>query len=417
MIKNEIYKQLIDHMEEAVCMTDENNITTYVNPKLCNLLWRSFEEIVWQSSSIFLDTTSKRKVSRVNKTERINGESSSYDITIVTKLWNSISVRLNWTPLPDGWTIGIMTDMREIEAKNESRKILYNAVQFSTDGIIMCNQEAIITFWNKWAQLIFWSKYDDMIQKSLTSIFSKKDIKNLIQDKEVMTKYDLVAKHIDKSEMRISVTQTAILNEKKNRIISYLLICRDITNHRNMEAEIESKYQKIREVYTWIGIIKRQSDYIFELLKVSEKYHYDLPSIWNFIVTSIIMLTQVDGCELRLYNKKEKSLNMVSHFGFTQDWSGKKNIPFKWSLAEVAYKAWKPLKIIDLLKEPKYQTPALARKHGMTSLLLIPLSLKWEFIWILSLYTKSNKKLEVFENEFIEKYAKVIQLVLWVSNI
>jgi hypothetical protein len=41
------------------------------------------------------------------------------------------------------------------------------------------------------------------------------------------------------------------------------------------------------------------------------------------------MLTQVDGCELRLYNKKEKSLNMVSHFGFTQDWSGKKNIPFK----------------------------------------------------------------------------------------
>jgi len=399
-------------MEEAVAMTDKDDIVTYANPKLCNLLGKKFDEIVGFSANDFLDTASQKKVAKVNKSERNKWESSSYEITIITKLWNHIPVQLNGTPLPDGGTIGIMTDIRELQARVENEKVLYNAVQYSTDGIIMCDTEGKITFWNKWAQMIFGSKHDDMIDKNLLTVFSKKDLWNILQDKEAITRYDLEAKHRDKSKIRISITQTPILNEKKNKIVSYLLICRDVTNHRKIEMEMESKYKKIREVYEWIGIIKRQSDYIFDLLEMFENYHYDLSSIWDFIVTSVIMLTHADGCELRIYDKKQDKLDMISHFWFSQDWSGKKKIHFKWSLAEKAFESWKPLKIIDLLQETKYQTPALARKHGMTSLLLIPLMAKWNFIWVLSLYTKADKKLEIFENEFIEKYAKVIQLLL-----
>jgi len=410
--QEQIYSQLIDHMEEAVAMTDSQDIVTYANPKLCNLLWKNIDEIVGYSANEFLDEASKKKVEKINKNEREKGKSSSYDITIVTKLWNHIPVQLNGTPLPDGGTIGIMTDMRELQAKAENEKILYNAVQYSTDGIIMCNTLWEITFWNKGAQMIFGSKHDDMIGKGLSSIFNKKDLWNILQDNEIITKYDIEGKHRDKSKMRISITQTPILNEKKNKIVSYLLICRDVTNHRKIETEMESKYKKIREVYQGIGIIKRQSDYIFDLLDMFENYHYDLSSIGDFIVTSVIMLTHADGCELRIYDKKHDKLDMISHFWFSQDWSGKKKIHFKGSLAEKAYESGKPLKIIDILQETKYQTPALARKHGMTSLLLIPLIAKWNFIWVLSLYTKADKKLEIFENEFIEKYAKVIQLLL-----
>ena len=92
------------------------------------------------------------------------------------------------------------------------------------------------------------------------------------------------------------------------------MICRDITNHRKIEQEIESKYKKIREVYQSIGIIKRQSDYIFDLLDMFETYHYDLKSMGDFIVTSIIMLTRVDACALRIYDEKNQKLKMVSSF-------------------------------------------------------------------------------------------------------
>ncbi len=410
--QREIYEQLIEHMDEAVCMTNSNQEVVYANPKLCNLLGKTSQEIVGFSANSFLDKESQKLVAHVDEKERKKWKSSSYSINIVTKLWNVIPITLNGTPLPGGGTIGIMTDMREMKAKEENEKVLYNAVQYSTDGIVICDTKGDITFWNKWAQMIFGMKHDEVIQKNLSLFFLKKDIAQIITDSEVITKYELKAKHKNKSKMDISITQTPILDVKKKKIISYLLICRDITNHRKIEEEIESKYKKIREVYEWIGIIKRQSDYIFDLLEMFENYHYDTKSIGDFIVTSVIMLTRVDACALRVYDKKYDNLRIVSSFGFSEGWEGKSTLKFKKSLIEKAFKNRTPLKIMDLNKEPLHQSLSLARKNNLTSLLLIPLTCKWKLVGSLSLYTKADKKLEIFENEFIERYAKIIQLVL-----
>lgn len=407
-----IYRKLIEHMDEAVCMTDENQNILYTNPKLCNLLWVKPEDLIGKPADIFLDTESKRKVKHVNEKERQKWISSNYDINIITKLWNVIPVNLNGTPIPGGGTIGIMTDLREMKAKEENEKVLYNAVQFSTDGIIICDTSGVIKFWNKGTQMIFGRKHDEVIQKNISIIFWKKDINMILKDSEGITKYELKGKHKNKSALDISMTQSPILDSKKKNITSYLLICRDITDHRKIEEEIESKYKKIREVYQSIGIIKRQWDYIFDLLELFEKYHYDLKSIGDFIVTSVIMLTRVDACAVRIYEEKSQKLKMISSFGFSEWWEGKSSINYKNSLAEKAFKNNSPLKIMDISKEPLYQSISLARKNNVTSLLLIPLKNKWQIIGTLSLYTKADKKLEVFENEFIEKYAKVIQIVL-----
>jgi PAS domain S-box-containing protein len=406
-----VHTRLIENMAEAVWMGDEHEKTIYANPRFCKLVWYELEEILWKESYIFWDEKSANTVRSTNTSKRKKWESSSYYGNLLTKQGEIIPVHLNGTSIEWGWTIGIMTDLRELKAKEESEKILYNAVQYSTDAIIMCDKDGNINSWNKWAQLIFGYK-ESIIWKNISLLFEKKDIACILQSDVVVNKYEVSAKHKNRQKMRASVTQAYIYNQSRTKIISYLLICRDITNHRKIEDEIESKYKKIREVYESIGIIKRQTDYIFELLDMFETYYFDQKTLWDFIVTSIIMLTRADGCELRLYDTKEDKLEMVSHFGFSQDWSGKKKIYFKWSLAEKAFKNGKPLKIIDIFEEPKYQTPALARKHGMTSLLLIPLKVRWECIGMLSLYTKADKKLEIFENEFIEKYAKVIQLIL-----
>lgn len=411
MINNTTYKRLLDNMAEAVWMGDKDEKTIYANPQFCELVGYSLDEMLGKESYIFWDKESIKTVKDTN-TKRKKGVSSSYYWNLLTKAWKLIPVKLNGTPIPDGGTIGIMTDLRELKEKEESEKILYNAIQYSTDAIVMCDQDGNISSWNKGAQLIFGFKESDILWENLSRIFSKKDLHYILQTEEQVNKYELTAKHKNKSFLHTSVTQTHIYDNQSNETGSYLLICRDITGHRKIEEEIESKYKKIRDVYQNIGVIKRQSDYIFDLLNMYENYHADKKSIWDFIVTSIIMLTHVDGCELRLYNKEADTLEMISHFWFSQDWSGKKKIRFQGSLAQQAYQNGKPLKIIDLLQEPKYQTPALARKHGMTSLLLIPLKAQGKFIGILSLYTKADKKLEIFENEFIEKYAKVIQLVL-----
>jgi len=392
-------------------MGDKNEKTVYANPKFCNMLGYSLEEIIGKESYMFRDNRSAKKVQGVNTQKRKKGETSSYTGNLLTKSWKTIPVSTNGTPLPGGGTIGIMTDLRKIKEKEANEKILFNAVQYSTDAIVICDREGKIVSWNKWAQIIFWYK-DEILEKNISILLWKKDIETILQASEVINKYELKGKHKNKSKLDISITQTPIFDQTKSEVTSYLLICRDITNHRKVEEEIESKYKKIREVYQSIGIIKRQSDYIFDLLEMFENYYHDQKSIGDFIVTSVIMLTRVDACAIRVYDKKTWKLKIVSSFGFSEWWEWKSSIKYKDSLAQKSFDSDNPLKIIDINKEPRYQSVGLARKNNLTSLLLIPLKSKWEFIGSLSLYTKADKKLEIFENEFIEKYAKVIQIIL-----
>ena len=65
-----IYMKLMEHMSEAVCMTDKDWNSMYVNTKLCNLLWMEFDEIVGKPSANFLDPKSRRKVAHIDKQER-----------------------------------------------------------------------------------------------------------------------------------------------------------------------------------------------------------------------------------------------------------------------------------------------------------------------------------------------------------
>ena len=410
--KNLIYAELIESMNQSVCMADKNEVIIYANPNFCNLIKYSLDEIIWKSFFLFLDENSIKKVKEVNLNERKKWITSSYEANLITKTWKNIPILINWVPTPNGWTIGTITDLREIKEKEKNEKILLNAVKYSTDAIILFNPNLEITSWNNWAEILFLYKKEEIVWKDLSKIFNKKDIKTILSDAEILYKHEIIWKNKNNIVLTISTTLTPIHDEKLEKIISFLLICRDITNHRKIEEEIESKYLKIKEVYKEIWIIKRQSDYIFDLLDMFKNYHWDIKSIGDFIVNSVIMLTQVDGCIFRIYDKKKDCLKMVSNFWLIKDWEWKTIVKFKNSLAEKAYKNNAPLKILDINKEPLYISQTLARKNNFSSVLIIPLQLKWKVLWNISLYTKPDKKLEIFENDFIEKYAKIIELVI-----
>lgn len=407
-----LYKQLLENMAEAVWMWDKDEKTLYANPKFCKLVWYSLDEIIGQESLVFWDEESKKEVRKNNKLKRKKGKSSSYLGNLLTKSWEKIPVELHWTPIPGGGTIGIMTDLRAIKEKEAQEKILLHAIEKSTDAMMIVWLDEKIIFWNKGAQIIFWHKQSDINGKKISSLFYKKDLAYLLQTDDIVNKYETKAKHKNKHDLHISVTQSPVYDPSGEKVILYLLVCRDITNYRKVEENISLKEKKIKAAYKEIGVMRRQSDYIEELLDMNEKYYLDNKKLADYIVTSIIMLTQVDACELLTYNSSDDSMNIISHFWFSDDWSGAKVLKFSWSLAQKAYETGEPIKIIDISSDPLYQRPALVRKHSMTSLLLIPLIAKGKFIGMLGLYTKADKKLEIFENEFIEKYAKIISLVL-----
>ncbi|MBI5415126.1 PAS domain S-box protein [Candidatus Peregrinibacteria bacterium] len=416
--KESIFKMLIEHMSEAVYLTDNKARIVYANPGFCTMMEYSLDEVFEKSEYTFWDKESVQKIHDVNSRERKKGQSSHYEGVLVTKHGQEIPVFVSGSPLPDGGTIGICTDLREIQKKEEEKKILSNALQFTTDAIVLFNHSGIVKLWNSGAEMMFGYKKIEIEGKSLQKIFPGKDLSDIFHGQKVLHNFELTGKHKNNTEIFVSATLTSLSHEtcdKEGDKCSYLLIARDITNQHKFEEELTIKYQKLKDSYNQFGIIRRQMDYVFELLDVAENAS-SLKGIADFIVSAIIMLTRVDACVLRKYNPKKDTMDLLACAGVTDAWEGTYSFPLKNTLAEKAFESGIPLKIIDVSKEPKYRTPSLARKHNLCSLLLIPLKYHSQRVGALWLYATPDKKLEIFENEFIEKYAQLVEMILGIID-
>lgn len=405
-----LYGKMVEHMNEAVWVGDEKERTVYANPKFCKLMEYSLEEMLGKESYEFWDEESARVVRDVNTSKRKKGISSSYEGNLQTKSGKKIPVLLSGTPLPDGGTIGIMTDLTELKKKEEAEKILSSAIQHASDAIVIFNTDGIITSWNTGGKMVFGYKHDEMIGEKIDKLFSVEQLSNFFKQRSGFYELELKTTHKNTKSLNIAATLTTIEN-KANGAVFYLLIARDITNQIQFEEELALKYEKIQEAYNRFGVVRRQMDYIFEILELLDS-SYDKKSIADYIVSSLIMLTKTDACHLRIYNKAKNTLDSVSSFGI-MDADGKASIKYDGSLAEKAFLQKSPVKIVDVQNEPRYQSAYLAKKNNLSSLLVMPLKFQGEFIGSLSLYASPQKKLAILENDFIEKYAKIIELAIY----
>ncbi len=124
---NDNFKTIVEHMSESVWIWDKDEKTIYANPNFCNLVWYTLEEMIWRESYDFWDEESKKTVKEVNERERKLWETwwkpSTYEWNLLTKDGEKIPVFLSWAPLPDWWSVWIMTDLREIETLKQINKI------------------------------------------------------------------------------------------------------------------------------------------------------------------------------------------------------------------------------------------------------------------------------------------------------
>ena len=407
-----IQQRLIDHMNEAVWIGDNEERTIYANPKFCKLLGYTMEEMLGRPSYDFWDRESAERVRSVNKKERRKGVSSSYEGNLLTKDKRKIPVLLSGTPLPDGGTIGIMTDLTELKKKEKMERLLGHAIQSANDAIIILDERGLMRSWNKGARMMFGFKKEDVLGKSIRKTLHMEGVDATLTRTSIRYNHQLEAKHKNGQIVRLAATITPAPSDDAGKGSDmWLLIARDCTAQNKFEEELALKYQKLRDAYNKFGITRRQMDYIFDLVQICTTTH-SRKQLSDFVVSAVIMLTRVDACVLRSYNPAKKSLELLSSFGLSDDWRGKAAIKFRGGLAEKAFTLRAPLKVIDLTQEPRYHSPHLAKKHNLLSMLIIPLIVEDALVGTLSLYVSPEKKLELFENEFIERYASIVALAL-----
>ena len=125
------YRLLLDTMQEGIWVVDSNEVTTFVNPRLAELLGYHVQEMIGKTISSFVDNKGMERAEQHSK-RRKRGIKEQFDFELVRKDGKRIIVKINTSPISmhDGSYAGAIATVTDItEARRIEQERLAN-VQF-----------------------------------------------------------------------------------------------------------------------------------------------------------------------------------------------------------------------------------------------------------------------------------------------
>ncbi len=119
----EIYKKIVEHMNESLWIWDEENNTIYANNIFSEISWYTLEEIIWKNYSVFWNDKSIALIKNL-KFNNKETKKIKYEALIKAKNWNIIPVLCSWTPTEKWWTVLMISDLRELKSLKEAEENL-----------------------------------------------------------------------------------------------------------------------------------------------------------------------------------------------------------------------------------------------------------------------------------------------------
>lgn len=309
----EMYEKIVEHMSESIWIWDKDERTVYANPNFCKLLWYTLSEMIWRESYDFRDEESSKTVANNNEIRK-EWEASKYEWVLKAKDGTLIPVLCSGTPIPGGWTVWIMTDLREMKSlmKVEEDLKQLNKVKDEFMSIVGHELRTPLTIIKWYLNMVLdWDMWEvnEPIKKALTASYeSSLSMILLINDMLDLSKieagnmqyYDEMVDIIDLSQKLYSdldiiardkwinlelihkwdFTKKEIKidpNKLKQILINLINNALKFTNSGgNVKLTINDLWKNILfEVEdTWIGISKEKIDKIFDKFFQVDSYKH-----------------------------------------------------------------------------------------------------------------------------------------------
>lgn len=131
-----MYRDLVTSMNEGLAITDEMGNCTFVNPKFCEMMEYSAEELTSMKNKDNLDEQS-RLILKNEPTELATGKASKYEIAYITKSGKKLPVLLSVSPIIiDGVYKGARSVITDITAFKEMENKLLQAQKMEAIGVL-----------------------------------------------------------------------------------------------------------------------------------------------------------------------------------------------------------------------------------------------------------------------------------------
>lgn len=420
---NEVVKStnVVKTMNECFWVGDKNHKTLYVNPIFEKTSGYSLEECIGRDCVSFFDEEGKRIINQHHRL-RLAGKSSQYEANMVTKNGRIIPLLISGSSTKDGGTMGIFTNLSKLKKLGRQEKVTRQILKFSTEAIVILDQNRHITLWNNGSTRIFGHREDEVLNKSIDIVIPSEEVES---NQKLITEVDEKG-HIKNIEGRrqtksgevidVLISVTKVLDDE-NKLIGYLVIYRDVTQQKRTNNELQKRFETIQDAYKELGLQRRHLDYLYEIIESTVDPAISLENLEKLIVSALCLLTKCDASILRIYDAPRKVLKLASSFGVSPKWLDKHQVKLENSLAAEAFENKRPIIIDDIDSNPKHQGSSLLKMHRFKTMVLIPLSIEEKIFGTISLYATAATKFRMIETDFLEKIGKQCSIALFAKRI
>lgn len=262
------YKTLVELAQEGIWATDAVGITTYVNPRLTEMLGYSLKEMTGRGFSSFFHGEYRDQAEKfIDRCRAGNRERSDFEL--VRSDEKQICVTIHATPIydSDGECTGALAVVSDIslrkkqeEKLQETNAFLENLISNANVPIIVWDRDIRITRVNHAFEQLVGRPDSDLVGKPFSSLFVPDDaerILRLIQTTLDGVRWDTVEVpivHMDGS-IRSVLWNSSTIYGPDGRQVATIAQGRDITAECLLENEKKQALQQIQENIAKLAIL------------------------------------------------------------------------------------------------------------------------------------------------------------------
>ncbi|RJS72834.1 MAG: PAS domain S-box protein, partial [Candidatus Syntrophoarchaeum sp. WYZ-LMO15] len=246
------YRELISRMNEGFCAIDENGYLTFVNPRLCEMLEYSEDELIGMDIRDLLDEENRQILERELE-KRGRGESSRYELTWTARSGKKIPALMSASPIPAKGvykgSYAVITDLSRIREAEELYRTIIDAASEAKEGFALVQDidgiEAKHVYVNDYYCELTGYTRDELYQMSAFELIPD-DIKDEVHDRYIrkMRGEDLPRYHefewMNRNGEKFTVGLSSAVAAYRGRP-AFLYYFRDVTEEKRMREEIKQK--------------------------------------------------------------------------------------------------------------------------------------------------------------------------------
>ncbi len=151
-----MYRELVTHMNEGLVVTDQKNKFIFVNPRFCEMLEYTQEEIMGMHAKEILDDKNYNIFVQELKNRRVEGKVSRYELTLITKTGKKLYCLLSAFPVLENGlykgsniTVTDLTELKEKEEAFQKSEMMYRELVTSmNEGLAIIDETGKCSFVN-----------------------------------------------------------------------------------------------------------------------------------------------------------------------------------------------------------------------------------------------------------------------------